>query len=278
MSEALEQSPWEPLRQFTRARIALGRAGHGVPTAPLLAFNLSHAQARDAVHQPLDVPALRQRLDTAGFASFAVDSAASDREQYLRRPDLGRRLCDTSREAFAPLAAACAAGVAGGATRDIAPGIAPDIAPDIVFVLADGLSALAVMRHAVPLLEALRRRLDGWRIGPVVVARHARVALGDEIGERLAAPLLAILIGERPGLSSPDSLGVYLTHAPRVGCNDAQRNCVSNVRPEGLGYEAAAHKLQYLLTHARQRGLTGVALKDDSEAPLAVDGGSPSLR
>ncbi|MGI4982670.1 MAG: ethanolamine ammonia-lyase subunit EutC [Janthinobacterium lividum] len=281
MSDALEQkNPWEPLRQFTRARIALGRAGHGMPTAPLLAFNLSHAQARDAVHRPLDVPVLREQLDAAGFASFAVDSAAPDREHYLRRPDLGRRLSDASREAFATLAAGCAFEMTARADAPAppeatsAPPRAPDAdaAPDIVFVLADGLSSLAVARHAVPLLEALRRRLEGWRIGPVVVARHARVALGDEIGERLGAPLLAILIGERPGLSSPDSLGVYLTHAPRVGCNDAQRNCVSNVRPEGLDYETAAHKLQYLLTHARRLGLTGVALKDDSETLNVANG------
>ncbi|MGI4855546.1 MAG: ethanolamine ammonia-lyase subunit EutC [Janthinobacterium lividum] len=291
MSDVLEQSPWDPLRQFTRARIALGRAGHSVPTAPLLAFNLSHAQARDAVHQPLDVPALQAQLDAAGFASFAVDSAAPDREHYLRRPDLGRRLSDASRAAFATFAAASADAAAPGAAAATSgmpnavaaasgshAGEAVSAPPDIIFVLADGLSSLAVARHAVPLLDALRRRLEGWRIGPVVVARHARVALGDEIGERLGAPLLAILIGERPGLSSPDSLGVYLTHAPHVGCNDAQRNCVSNVRPEGLGYEAAAHKLHYLLTHARRLGLTGVALKDDSETLLDSASASPSAR
>ncbi|AJY42577.1 ethanolamine ammonia-lyase light chain family protein [Burkholderia humptydooensis] len=141
-------------------------------------------------------------------------------------------------------------------------------APDVVFVVADGLSAFAAAKQALPLLSAVRPKLEGWRIGPVVVARQARVALGDEIGELLGARLVAMLIGERPGLSSPDSLGVYLTYAPKVGCHDAQRNCVSNVRPEGLPYDAAAHKLHYLLTHARRLGLTGVGLKDDSDALL----------
>ena len=142
--------------------------------------------------------------------------------------------------------------------------------PEVVFVIGDGLSAFAAAKQAVPLLLAVRERLAGWRIGPVVVARQARVALGDEIGELLGAKLVAMLIGERPGLSSPDSLGVYLTYAPRVGCHDAQRNCISNVRPEGLLYDAAAHKLHYLLTHARRLGLTGVGLKDDSDASLAA--------
>jgi ethanolamine ammonia-lyase small subunit len=138
--------------------------------------------------------------------------------------------------------------------------------PELTFVVADGLSAFAVANHALPLLVAARERLEGWRIGPVVLARQARVALGDEIGEVLGATLVAVLIGERPGLSSPDSLGIYLTYGPRVGRTDAERNCISNVRPEGLGYAQAAHKLHYLLTQARRLALTGVALKDDSDA------------
>lgn len=253
MSDAVEKNPWAGLKAFTNARIALGRAGNGLPTAPLLAFNLSHAQARDAVHQPLDAQSLCAQLEAQGFATLAAQSAASDRQHYLRRPDLGRRLSDESREALAR---------------------APKDAPDVVFVVGDGLSAFAAAKQAVPLLQAVRRRLEddaataGWRIGPVVVARQARVALGDEIGELLGAKLVAMLIGERPGLSSPDSLGVYLTWAPKVGCHDALRNCISNVRPEGLPYEAAAHKLHYLLTHARRLQLTGVGLKDDSDATL----------
>jgi ethanolamine ammonia-lyase small subunit len=248
MTDSIEKNPWNALRQFTNARIALGRAGNSLPTAPLLAFNLSHAQARDAVHHPLDVKALHDRLRAQRFSTLDVHSAAPDREHYLRRPDLGRRLRDESREALKQHAAS---------------------APEVVFVIADGLSAFAASKQAVPLLEAVMPRLTDWTVGPVVVARQARVALGDEIGELLGAKLVVMLIGERPGLSSPDSLGIYLTYAPKVGCNDAQRNCISNVRPEGLDYPLAAHKLHYLLTHARRLGLTGVGLKDDSDALLS---------
>jgi ethanolamine ammonia-lyase small subunit len=251
MTDPVEKNPWGALKSFTNARIALGRAGSSLPTAPLLAFNLSHAQARDAVHQPLDADRLRGELEAAGFATLAADSAAPDRQHYLRRPDLGRRLSEASRAALGE--------AADGAGE-----------PDLVFVIGDGLSAFAAAKQALPLLNAVRGRLeaDGWTLGPVVVARQARVALGDEIGELLRARFVAMLIGERPGLSSPDSLGVYLTHAPRVGCHDAQRNCISNVRPEGLPHAAAAHKLHYLLTQARRLGLTGVGLKDDSDALL----------
>ncbi|WP_419685728.1 ethanolamine ammonia-lyase subunit EutC [Burkholderia theae] len=252
MSDAVEKNPWAQLKSFTNARIALGRAGNSLPTAPLLAFNLSHAQARDAVHQPLDADALRAELGAAGFATLGVQSAAPDRQHYLRRPDLGRKLSDEGRALLA------------------AHGAALDDAPDVVFVVGDGLSAFAAAKQALPLLQAVRSRLDtdGWRIGPVVVATQARVALGDEIGELLRAKVVAMLIGERPGLSSPDSLGVYLTWAPKVGCHDALRNCISNVRPEGLPHAAAAHKLHYLMTHARRLQLTGVGLKDDSDALL----------
>jgi ethanolamine ammonia-lyase small subunit len=244
----LEKNPWSALRQFTNARIALGRAGSSLPTAPLLAFNLSHAQARDAVHHPLDADVLHEQLRANGFSTLDVHSAAPDREHYLRRPDLGRRLSDDSR-----------------ATLERS-GIEP---PEVVFVIADGLSAYAASKQSLPLLQAVVARLaKDWKIGPVVVARQARVALGDEIGETLRAKLVVMLIGERPGLSSPDSLGIYLTYAPKVGCSDAQRNCISNVRPEGLNYAAAAHKLHYLLTHARRLGLTGVGLKDESDALL----------
>ncbi|QGZ60103.1 ethanolamine ammonia-lyase subunit EutC [Paraburkholderia acidiphila] len=267
MSDAVEKNPWGGLKAFTNARIALGRAGNGLPTAPLLAFNLSHAQARDAVHQPLDAEALRRTLEAQGFATLGVESAAPDREHYLRRPDLGRRLSEASRAA---LAGSAGSGGAAAAASNGEP-------PEVVFVIGDGLSAFAAAKQAVPLLLAVRARLTDWRIGPVVVARQARVALGDEIGELLGAKLVAMLIGERPGLSSPDSLGVYLTYAPKVGCHDAQRNCISNVRPEGLPYEAAAHKLHYLLTHARRLGLTGVGLKDDSDATLPGSAGASQL-
>jgi ethanolamine ammonia-lyase small subunit len=292
MSEFIEKNPWDALRRFTNARIALGRAGHALPTAPLLAFDLSHAQARDAVHHPLDVDVLHAQLRDAGFASVDVHSAAPDRQHYLRRPDLGRKLDDVSRERLAEFAAAAvaaggaaaaavrtgaAAGVVGAAGTAGATGTANGCL-DVVFVIADGLSAFAASRHAIPLLLKLRERLIGWHMGPVVVARQARVALGDGIGELLRAKLVVMLIGERPGLSSPDSLGIYLTYEPRVGRSDAERNCISNVRPEGLSYDAAAHKLHYLLSEARRIGLTGVGLKDHSDAlPGAADQSSGAL-
>jgi ethanolamine ammonia-lyase small subunit len=256
MSDFLEKNPWNALRQFTNARIALGRAGNSLPTAPLLAFNLSHAQARDAVHHPLDTDALHEQLRAQNFKTLDVHSAAPDREHYLRRPDLGRRLSEESRVALAAV---------------------PNDSPEVVFVIGDGLSAFAASKQSIPLLQAVVPRLADWKIGPVVVARQARVALGDEIGELLNAKLVVMLIGERPGLSSPDSLGIYLTYAPKVGCSDAQRNCISNVRPEGLDYPLAAHKLHYLLTHARRLGLTGVGLKDDSDALLAGTPSAPAV-
>jgi ethanolamine ammonia-lyase small subunit len=256
MSDFLEKNPWDALRQFTNARIALGRAGNSLPTAPLLAFNLSHAQARDAVHHPLDTDVLHEQLRAQSFNTLDVHSAAPDREHYLRRPDLGRQLSDESRAALKQLKVD---------------------SPEVVFVIADGLSAFAASKQSIPLLQAVCAKLTDWKIGPVVVARQARVALGDEIGELLNAKLVAMLIGERPGLSSPDSLGIYLTYAPKVGCSDAQRNCISNVRPEGLNYESAAHKLHYLLTHARRLGLTGVGLKDDSDALLASTPTTPAV-
>jgi len=249
MSDFLEKNPWDALRQFTNARIALGRAGSSLPTAPLLAFNLSHAQARDAVHHPLDADVLHAQLREQGFESLDAHSAAPDREHYLRRPDLGRRLSEESRTALTQITAEPS---------------------DVVFVIADGLSAFAASKQSIPLLRAVCPQLKDWKIGPVVVARQARVALGDEIGELLKAKMVVMLIGERPGLSSPDSLGVYLTYEPRAGRSDAERNCISNVRPEGLPYDAAAFKLLYLLNEAVRLKLTGVRLKDDSDALLSA--------
>lgn len=257
MTRFVAPDPWDALRGFTRARIALGRTGNGLPTDALLAFELAHAKARDAVHHPLEIDALRSALLGEGFATLDAHSAAPDRAHYLRRPDLGRRLADESRSALKQ-----------ARTESV----------ELTFVVADGLSAFAVARHAVPLLAAVRAKLEGWRIGPVVIARQARVALGDEIGALLGATFVAVLIGERPGLSSPDSLGIYLTYGPRAGRTDAERNCISNVRPEGLGYAEAAHKLHYLLTQARRLSLTGVALKDDSEALDAPGAALASLR
>jgi ethanolamine ammonia-lyase small subunit len=204
------------------------------------------------VHVPLDVPALLQQLRAAGYSGVTVHSAAVDRTDYLRRPDRGRHLDDAARSRLQSF---------GGA-----------ISPRLAIVLADGLSALATMRHAVPLLQALRPYLSGWEMAPIVVASLARVALGDEIGALLGAEQVVMLIGERPGLSSHDSLGVYLTYAPRVGRTDGERNCISNIRTAGLGYEEAARRLTFLLRGARRLGRSGVVLKDDSDgaAPASL--------
>ncbi|WP_019449861.1 ethanolamine ammonia-lyase subunit EutC [Cupriavidus sp. BIS7] len=252
---ARPDDPWTRLRQFTRARVAIGRTGHAQKTETILAFGLAHAQARDAVHLPLDAAALEAALDAAlrqagqaGPEVVHVHSAAQNRDQYLRRPDLGRQLDADSRARIVASAPPC----------------------DVVFVIADGLSALAAQRHALPLLQAVLARLQGWQVGPIVIARQSRVALGDEIGERLGARQVVMLIGERPGLSSPDSLGVYLTFDPRVGRTDAQRNCISNVRPEGLSYAEAADRLVFLMRGAVALGRSGVDLKDDSAAVAAT--------
>ena len=221
----MTENPWTQLRELTAARIALGRAGHSLPTRELLAFQLAHARARDAVHHSLDVGA---------FEGIVLRSAARDRATYLRRPDLGRRLDPES---------------ANRLTRGDW---------DAVLIVADGLSATAVDRHAMPLINALRAQLGGWRIAPLCIVEQGRVAIGDEIGERIGAKLAVVMIGERPGLSSPDSLGVYLTWAPRVGRTDAERNCVSNIRPEGLEPAAAAMRVAMLMRAARERQLTGV--------------------
>lgn len=241
------EQPWSRLRAYTAARIGLGRAGASVPTAAHLAFQQAHAEARDAVHAPLDVAALLDGLRALGEAPVQVQSRAMDRATYLQRPDLGRRLCDAS--------------AAGLAVLQAPP-------TDLAFVLADGLSALALQRQALPLFTALRERLlleGGWCWAPPVVATQARVALGDEVGALLNARCVVVLIGERPGLSAPDSLGIYFSWSPRVGLVDSQRNCISNVRPEGLPPPAAAAKLQALLQEARTRQLSGIELKDEQD-------------
>ena len=248
--------PWAELRRHTPARIALGRSGAALPTHELLRFAAAHAQARDAVHVALNVPALQAALAGAGWASTVVHSRAASRDVYLRRPDFGRRLAPDSADVLQALAIGTV---------------------DLAVVLGDGLSAVALQRHALPVLQALRTALDGrLTLAPPVIATQARVALGDEIGALLQARLVLVLLGERPGLSSPDSLGAYLTHAPQVGCHDAQRNCVSNIRPEGLPPAVAAQRLAWLATEALRRRLTGVSLKDDSAtAVLAAPGTAP---
>jgi ethanolamine ammonia-lyase small subunit len=247
MKPVVVDQPWAGLRRHTAARIALGRAGVSVPTGAHLAFQQAHAEARDAVHAPLDADALLAGLRALGEAPLQVQSQAADRATYLQRPDLGRRLNEASVAALTALRAAEA---------------------DLAFVLADGLSALALQRQALPLFTALRERLlaeGGWTWTPPVVATQARVALGDEVGALLNARCVVVLIGERPGLSAPDSLGLYFSWAPRPGLVDAQRNCISNVRPEGLPPAAAAAKLHALLREARTRQLSGVELKDEQD-------------
>jgi ethanolamine ammonia-lyase small subunit len=241
--------PWAGLRGLTPARIGLGRSGASLPTRAHLEFQLDHARARDAVHQSLDIAALGDALRLAGFDWIAVRSAAPDRLTYLQRPDLGRRLDAESRTLL----------LSGSRKERLT---------DVVFVVADGLSAFAAQRHAVPLLSDIVPRLtqDDWRVAPIVVAHQGRVALADEIGALVDARLAVILIGERPGLSSPDSLGAYLTWNPRPGRTDAERNCVSNIRPEGLPYVSAAARLHFLMSEARRRRLSGVALKDETRA------------
>lgn len=246
---------WQGLRRYTAARIALGRAGHSLPTAPHLAFQIAHAQARDAVHLPFDAVEVAAAIQAQGLETLLLQSAAADRPIYLQRPDLGRRLGETSRERL----------IARRAGRSTTARF------DVAFVVADGLSALAVHRNAAPLLAAITARLAAdtttWCLAPVALVAQGRVAVGDETGELLDANAVVVLIGERPGLSSPDSLGLYITWAPRAGLTDASRNCISNVRPQGLSIDAAAAKLHHLLVESRRRQLSGVALKDETEAP-----------
>lgn len=267
-------SPWEALRRFTPARIALGHSGISQRTATQLDFQLAHARARDAVHVSLDAAALQQALQAVwpGPPPIHAHSAAADRHVYLQRPDLGRRLDDASRAALATLAPVSSSGAGH----------------DLGIVVADGLSAPAVARHAAPLLAALMdalmaplpgRPAEPWTLAPPVIVRQGRVAIGDEIGELLGLRLVVVLIGERPGLSSPDSMGLYLTWAPRRGLTDERRNCISNIHAAGLGYEEAAARLHYLMTEARRRGLSGVALKDETgtDDRAAVADAAPPL-
>ncbi len=244
---------WQDLRRFTAARVALGRAGNGLPTAAHLAFQAAHAAARDAVHTELDIPALQDELAASGRAARVVRSTCPDRQTYLLRPDLGRSL--------AP---------------DDAAGLAAQRTPGrLAFVVCDGLSALAVQRHAAGLLALVVPALQPD--AAIVVARQGRVALGDEIGAALGASAVVVLIGERPGLSTPDSLGVYLTWQPRRGRTDAERNCLSNIRPEGLPLAEAAYKLGWLVREMQRLRLSGVELKDEAPPLLAGQDKSTSV-
>lgn len=253
------QNPLLELRRLTSARIALGRTGTSMPTRAQLDFQYAHAQARDAVHLPFDHAALSAQLAERGHETLLLQSAATNRDSYLQRPDLGRKLSEESAQTLRDHAAANPGGV------------------DLVIVVADGLSALAVHRHTLPLLARLEEQMtsDGWSVAPIILVEQGRVAVADQIGELLGAKMVVILIGERPGLSSPDSLGLYFTYAPKVGLTDAYRNCISNVRLEGLSYGMAAHRLLYLMREACRRQLSGVNLKDEAQVQtLASDEGA----
>ncbi len=240
---SIPQDPWSDFRTLTSARIALGRAGGSVPTRELLDFGLAHARAWDAVTMPFDAEGLIAQLQMAGLETLPLHSAAGNREEYLRRPDLGRRLSDESRHQLSS--------VKRGAY-------------DLCLIVSDGLSSRATA-HAAEVVVALHSQLAsaGWIIAPVIVVPFARVGIQDEIGERLAAALSMIVLGERPGLGSPDSLGAYFVYGPKAGKTDADRNCVSNIRPAGLPPATAVATLHHLLTAARHRKLSGIDLKDE---------------
>jgi ethanolamine ammonia-lyase small subunit len=231
------------LRELTRARVGLGRAGVSMPTQALLEFTLDHARARDAVHAVFDVPAINLGLKHLGLEALEVSSRVRNRKDYLRRPDLGRTLDQASQGLLANH---------GGERRQLA------------IVIGDGLSPTAVNAHAIELVRSLIPRLALDGIGHAVVASGARVALGDEIGAILGVRMIIALIGERPGLSAPDSLGAYLTFKPRPGLTDAERNCVSNIHRSGLSYDEAAFRIAWLIREGLAREITGVALKDES--------------
>jgi ethanolamine ammonia-lyase small subunit len=242
--------PWHNLRQFTQARIAQGRAGSGLPTAALLEFQLAHAFARDAVHQVWDYAGFAQQLQAGSIDSLTLQSQVGHRIEYLQRPDKGRCLHPESKQILAAY---------------------PQTGFDAVLIISNGLSSTALDKHGLGLLTAIQAQFQetGLKFAPVCLISNARVAVADEIGELLNCRLAIILIGERPGLTAADSIGIYLTNAPKIGNTDAQRNCISNIRePDGLGYQQAAAKLCYLSSISLQRGISGVYLKDDMPKAL----------
>jgi ethanolamine ammonia-lyase small subunit len=247
----------ESLQRYTSARVSLGRVGPAIPTREQLRFQLDHALARDAVHAQLDVTSMLQGLQQRKMEHLALRSAIAgepgdERQLYLRRPDLGRTLHQESRDTLLKFSAKLVKH------------------SDVVFVIADGLSALAVERHALPVLDETTSLLppDRWSIGPVCVVSQGRVAIGDEIGGLLHAKLSIMLIGERPGLSAPDSLGVYITWNPRPGRTDAERNCISNIRHEGLTYVDAAQRIAFYMNEAKRLQATGITLKENISSSL----------
>ena len=240
---SVSDDPWGDLKQLTGARIALGRAGGSLPTSEWLAFKLAHARARDAVHCRFDTRRIEQAVAMLGIESVTVDSMAVDRMIYLQRPDQGRRLSEESQAIIRQRSSTF----------------------DLVIIVSDGLSAAAAHEQVPPLASLLLAQLqaDQWKLAPIVIARFGRVALEDEIGALIGAEIALILIGERPGLGSPDSLGAYLVYQPKPGNTDADRNCVSNIRPEGLDHQQAADAILYLLNESRRRKISGIDLKDE---------------
>jgi ethanolamine ammonia-lyase small subunit len=244
--------PWQHLRRYTQARIAQGRAGGSLPTAALLEFQLAHAAARDAVLQNWDVDGFAERIKASGLQPVCLQTPVADRTQYLQRPDKGRCLEVASRQYLQ---------------------VSRQVEADVVLIMSNGLSSTAINTHGLALVTAITAALREKALSfeSIYLVPNARVALSDEIGGLLHARLALMIIGERPGLSAADSLGVYLTYAPQSGNTDAERNCISNIRPpEGLFYQAAALKLTYLCTEALRLGYSGVALKDDMPAGLLV--------
>ena len=245
------QDEWEKLKQFTDARIAIGRAGSSIPTRPMLEFQLAHAQAQDAVYQALDVTTLAEKIKSLGLETITVKSQAEDKQDYLKRPDLGRLLDQNSVEALKQHSQQSAKF-------------------DVCIVVGDGLSALAIEENAFKLIQSLQPEIkqENWMIAPIVIATGSRVALGDQVCEILNAKMLIMLIGERPGLSSPDSLGIYYTFEAKSGDLDSKRNCISNVRPAGLSIPIATQRLMNLMRKSKNLGYSGVNLKDDHQVEV----------
>ena len=251
--ENIVQNPWAELREYTDARIGLGRSGVSIPTSHSLEFQLAHAQAQDAVHLPLDVEYVVENLSKINlsqeiFTPVLLHSQAINRTIYLQRPDFGRKLDHKSIEILKKV------------------NTLKDEKYDLSIVIVDGLSSLAIRENATifieKLVESLLNDTQEWKLSPFTIVQQGRVAIGDEVGEILNSKITIVLIGERPGLSSPDSMGLYLTYNPKSGLTDASRNCISNIRNEGLSYEEAVKKTMYLLKESRKLELSGVNLKD----------------
>ncbi|MEA5260198.1 ethanolamine ammonia-lyase subunit EutC [Arcicella aquatica] len=245
INRTVSADQWQFLQNYTPARIARGRAGHSLPTAELLKFQSDHAQARDAVYSEIQISSLQEAfMSNFKIEVLSLQSEVKSRSQYLQRPDLGRTISQISRETLSKKDASEA---------------------DICFVIADGLSAKAINEHSFPFLQLLLPKLqaDNWKIAPICIVEQGRVAIADEIGFLLKASIVVILIGERPGLTSADSMGAYITYQPQVGLTDESRNCVSNIRPEGLNYVLASEKIFYLLNEIKGKKISGVQLKDE---------------